>query len=219
MSANPKFLAATAQVDEAAVKSLPNSSKVYVTGSRADLRVPMREILQADTPADFGAERNPPIWVYDTSGPYSDSKVKIDIRSGLAPVRSAWIAERNDTEMLGGPSSRFGVERMNDTKLEELRFNLGRKPRRAKAGKNVTQMHYARRGIVTPEMEFIAIRENLRRAEYVESLKATGPTGAKLAALMSRQHKGEAFGAQIPQEVTPEFVRDEVARGQSDRCA
>ncbi|MEI6722991.1 MAG: phosphomethylpyrimidine synthase ThiC [Betaproteobacteria bacterium] len=215
MSANPKFLAATAQVDEAAVKSLPNSKKTYVPGSRPDIRVPMREISQSDTPADFGAERNPPIWVYDTSGPYSDPEVTIDIRSGLAPLRAKWIEERADVEELPGPSSRFGVERMNDTKLGELRFNLSRKPRRAKAGKNVTQMHYARQGIVTPEMEYIAIRENLRRAEYIQSLKDTGPTGEKLAALMGRQHRGERFGAEIPAEITPEFVRSEVARGRA----
>ncbi|NBS55474.1 MAG: phosphomethylpyrimidine synthase ThiC [Betaproteobacteria bacterium] len=215
MSANPKFLAATAQVDEAAVKSLPNSKKTYVPGSRPDIRVPMREISQSDTPADFGAERNPPIWVYDTSGPYSDPGVTIDIRSGLAPLRAKWIEERADVEELPGPSSRFGVERMNDTKLGELRFNLSRKPRRAKAGKNVTQMHYARQGIVTPEMEYIAIRENLRRAEYIQSLKDTGPMGEKLAALMGRQHRGERFGAEIPAEITPEFVRSEVARGRA----
>jgi phosphomethylpyrimidine synthase len=215
MSANPKFIAATAQVDQAAVKSLPNSKKIYITGSRPDLRVPMREISQSDTPADFGAEKNPPICVYDTSGPYSDPAVEIDIRSGLAPLRASWIAERDDTQMLSGPSSRFGVERMNDPKLEELRFNLGRQPRRAKPGRNVTQMHYARQGIVTPEMEFIAIRENLRRSEYVESLKATGPAGAKLAALMGRQHKGQSFGANVPAEVTPDFVRSEVARGRA----
>jgi phosphomethylpyrimidine synthase len=215
MSANPKFLAATAQVDEAAVKSLPNSRKVYVTGSRPDIRVPMREISQSDTPADFGAEKNPPIWVYDTSGPYSDPEAKIDIRSGLAPLRSKWIEERGDVEELPGPSSRFGVERMNDSKLGELRFNLARKPRRARSGKNVTQMHYARRGILTPEMEYIAIRENLRRAEYIQSLKDTGPMGERLAALMGRQHRGERFGAEIPAEVTPEFVRSEVARGRA----
>jgi phosphomethylpyrimidine synthase len=215
MSANPKFLAATAQVDEAAVKSLPNSRKIHVSGSRSDIRVPMREISQADTPADFGAEKNPPIWVYDTSGPYSDPDAKIDIRSGLAPVRANWIEERGDTEVLAGPSSRFGVERMNDAKLAELRFNLSRNPRRAKAGRNVTQMHYARRGVITPEMEYIAIRENLRRGEYIDNLKSTGPMGEKLAALMGRQHKGQSFGAAIPLQVTSEFVRDEVARGRA----
>ncbi len=215
MNANPQFLAATATVDEAAIQPLPNSRKIYVQGSRPDIRVPMREISQSDTPASFGAEKNPPIYVYDTSGPYTDPAAKIDIRSGLPALRAAWIAERNDTEELAGPTSAYGIERLNDPKLAELRFNLHRKPRRAKAGKNVTQMHYARQGIITPEMEFIAIRENLRRTEYLESLKASGPNGARLAELIGRQHRGQSFGASIPEEITPEFVRSEVACGRA----
>ncbi len=215
MNANPQFLAATATVDEAAIQPLPNSRKIYVQGSRPDIQVPMREISQSDTPASFGAEKNPPIYVYDTSGPYTDPNAKIDIRSGLAALRANWIAERNDTDELDGPSSAYGIERLNDPKLAELRFNLHRQPRRAKAGKNVTQMHYARQGIITPEMEYIAIRENLRRQEYIDSLKASGPNGAKLAELMGRQHPGQAFGASIPAQITPEFVRDEVARGRA----
>ena len=201
MNANPKFLNATARVDEGAVKPLPNSRKVYVEGSRPDIRVPMREITQSDTPASMGAEKNPPIFVYDTSGPYTDPAVKIDIRSGLAPLRQPWILDRKDTEELPGPTSRYGVERMNDPKLASLRFNLGRKPRRAKAGMNVTQMHYARRGIITPEMEYIAIRENQRREGLSE--------------LLTKQHPGQHFGAAIPKVITPEFVRDEVARGRA----
>jgi len=201
MNANPKFLNATAHVDEAAVQPLPNSSKVYVEGSRPDIRVPMREIRQSDTPASFGAEKNPPIFVYDTSGPYTDPSVKIDIRSGLAPLRARWIEERNDTEELSGPTSRYGQERLADPKLATLRFNLHRKPRRAKAGMNVTQMHYARKGIVTPEMEFIAIRETQRREGLPD--------------LVTRQHPGESFGASIPKVITPQFVRDEVARGRA----
>ena len=215
MSANPKFIAATAHVDDAAVQPLPNSRKVYVQGSRPDIRVPMREISQSDTPASFGAEKNPPVYVYDTSGPYTDPSAKIDIRDGLAPLRAKWIEERGDTEALSGPTSKFGVERLRDAKLAELRFNLQRKPRRAKPGMNVSQMHYARRGMITPEMEYIAIRENLQRREYVESLRASGPQGSKLAELMARQHPGQAFGAAIPEEITPEFVRDEVARGRA----
>src|SRR5437870_13060670 len=140
MNANPKFLAATAHVDEAAVHPLPNSRKVYVQGSRPDLRVPMREITQEDTPTMFGGEPNPPMFVYDCSGPYSDPAAKIDIRSGLAPLRQKWIEERNDTEVLDGPSSQYGIERLNDPKLAELRCNLKRKPRRSRS--NVTQMHY-----------------------------------------------------------------------------
>jgi phosphomethylpyrimidine synthase len=175
----------------------------------------MRQITQSDTPASFGAEKNPPIYVYDTSGPYTEPGVNIDIRSGLATPRLPWILERDDTEELPGPTSQYGIERLNDPKLAELRFNLHRKPRRAKAGKNVSQMHYARQGIITPEMEFIAIRENMCRKEYLESLKASGPMGNKLADLMGRQHPGQSFGASIPAEITPEFVRSEVARGRA----
>ena len=215
MNANPKFLAATAQVDEAAVHPLPNSRKIYVEGSRPDIRVPMREISQSDTAASFGAEKNPPIYVYDTSGPYSEQGVKIDIRSGLSAPRSPWILERADTEELPGPSSQYGIERLNDAQLAELRFNLHRKPRRALAGKNVSQMHYARQGIITPEMEYVAIRENMRRKEYLEELKASGPMGNRLADLMGRQHPGQNFGASIPPEITPEFVREEIARGRA----
>ncbi|MEA3154206.1 MAG: phosphomethylpyrimidine synthase [Betaproteobacteria bacterium] len=201
MNANPKFLNTTAHVDEAAVESLPNSRKIYVEGSRADIRVPMREIRQSDTPAAMGVEQNPPIYVYDTSGPYTDAEAKIDIRSGLAPLRARWIEERNDTEELAGPSSAYGRERLADPKLATLRFNLHRKPRRARAGMNVTQMHYARQNIITPEMEFIAIREN-QRCEG-------------LMALLTKQHRGEHFGAALPRAITPEFVRDEVARGRA----
>jgi phosphomethylpyrimidine synthase len=215
MNANPQFLAATAQVDEAAIQPLPNSRKIYVEGSRPDIRVPMREISQSDTPASFGAEKNPPIYVYDTSGPYSDPAARIDIRSGLPALRAGWIAERGDTEELSGPTSQYGIERLNDPKLAELRFNLHRKPRRALPGKNVSQMHYARQGIITPEMEFIAIRENMRRQEYLESLKAAGPLGQKMFEMMGRQHPGQNFGASIPAEITPEFVRAEVARGRA----
>ncbi len=213
MNANPKFLAATAHVDDAAIKPLPNSRKVYVTGPRPDVRVPLREISQADTPTMFGGEKNPPVFVYDCSGPYTDPAAKIDIRKGLPALREPWILERKDSEFLDGPSSSFGKERLADPKLAELRFNLKRKPRKGKS--NVTQMHYARRGIVTPEMEFIAVRENLQREQYVESLKATGKTGEKMLELMMKQHKGESFGASIPEMITPEFVRSEVARGRA----
>jgi len=215
MNANPKFIAATAHVDDAAIQPLPRSRKAYVEGSRPDIRVPMREISQSDTPASFGAEANPPVYVYDTSGPYTDPQARIDIRAGLPPLRARWIEERGDTELLPGPTSRYGRERLADPKLAELRFDLKRAPRRARAGANVTQMHYARRGIVTPEMEFIAIRENLRRREYLEELRSAGPKGAKMAELLGRQHAGQSFGAAIPVEVTPQFVRDEVARGRA----
>jgi phosphomethylpyrimidine synthase len=221
MNANPKFISANAHVDAAAVAPLPNSRKVYVTGSQPDIRVPMREITQSDTPSGFGGEKNPPIFVYDTSGPYTDPDVKIDIRQGLSALRQRWIEARGDTEVLADLTSEYGRERAADANTASLRFpGLHRKPRRAKAGANVTQMHYARAGLITPEMEFIAIRENQRRAEYVESLRASGPNGAKLAEMMSRQHPGQAFGAaafgaNALREITPEFVRDEVARGRA----
>ncbi len=211
MNANPKFLAATAHVDDAAVKPLPNSRKVYVAGTRPDLRVPMREVVQAETPAAFGAERNPPIYVYDTSGPYTDPQAKIDIRKGLGATREAWIEERGDTERLGGPTSEFGRARLDDPKLAELRFELKRKPRRAQPGRCVTQMHYARQGIVTPEMEYIAIRENLLGEQVLRSTRS----GEALAEMMTHQHPGESFGAALPKRITPEFVRDEVARGRA----
>src|SRR5215469_9937586 len=205
MNANDKFFARDAQVDAAAIHPLPNSKKIYVEGSRPDIRVPMREIAQSDTPASFGVEKNPPIVVYDTSGPYTDPTAQIDIRSGLAPLRSRWIAERGDTAELPGPTSAYGRERLADARLAGMRFELKRKPRRARPDANVSQMHYARRGIVTPEMEFVAIRENLLRERMLSTLPE----------LVTRQHAGQSFGAAIPKVITPEFVREEVARGRA----
>ncbi len=205
MNAPDQFFARDAHVDEAAVKPLPNSRKIYVEGSRADIRVPMREIAQSDTPASFGLEKNPPLVVYDTSGAYTDPEAKIDIRSGLAPLRAPWIEERGDTVALSELSSAYGRARLADTELSGMRFDLHRKPRRAKPGCNVSQMHYARRGIVTPEMEFIAIRENLKREDALRTLPE----------LVTCQHPGQSFGASIPVMVTPEFVRSEVARGRA----
>jgi phosphomethylpyrimidine synthase len=204
-----KFDSSTAQVDEAAVQPLPNSRKIYVTGSRPDLRVPMRAISQHDTPAGFGGGANPPLFVYDTSGPYTDPEARIDIRAGLPTPRAGWIAERGDTEQLDGPSSTFGQGRLHDPALTALRFQLARQPRRARAGANVTQMHYARQGIITPEMEFIALRENLQREQYIASLDARSRD------LLMRQHRGQSFGAALPETITPEFVRSEVARGRA----
>lgn len=175
----------------------------------------MREITQFDTPSQLGAEKNPPIYVYDTSGPYTDPAIQVDVTKGLAPVRANWIAERQDTEQLAGPTSEYGQKRANDPALDALRFELTRKPLRAKAGRNVTQMHYARQGVITPEMEYIAIRENQRRSEYLAALKAGGPKGEKMAAMMTRQHPGHSFGATLLEEITPEFVRSEVARGRA----
>jgi phosphomethylpyrimidine synthase len=206
MNANDRFFARDAHVDAAAVAPLPASRKIHVQGSRADLRVPMREITQSSTPASFGAaEDNPPVTVYDTSGPYTDPAAAIDIRRGLPAMRAAWIDERADTEPLDGPTSAYGRARLADPSLAGLRFDLHRHPRRARAGSNVTQMHYARRGIVTPEMEFVAIRENLRRDEML----------AAMPEAVRRQHAGQSFGAAIPARITPEFVRDEIARGRA----
>ncbi|GJL75870.1 phosphomethylpyrimidine synthase ThiC [Nitrosomonas sp.] len=199
------FSSTTATVDEAAVKPLPNSRKIYVQGSRPDIRVPMREISQTDTMTNGGAEKNPPIWVYDTSGPYTDPAVKIDIRSGLPALREKWIEDRADTEVMQGLSSSYGRARLQDPKLADMRFNLQRQPRRSKAGMNVSQMHYARQGIITPEMEYIAIRENQR----YEALNADNH------ALLTQQHAGQHLGAMLPKHITAEFVRDEVARGRA----
>jgi phosphomethylpyrimidine synthase len=196
-----KFVNETAEIDPATKKPFANSRKVYIQGSRPDIQVPFREISLSDTPSTFGAEKNPPVMVYDTSGPYTDPNVDVDIRDGLAAMRAGWIEERNDTELLDGLSSAFGNERKADPALADMRFNLLRKPRRAKPGMNVSQMHYARKGIITPEMEYIAIRENQRRENISE--------------LLQKQHKGHDFGASIPQSITPEFVRDEVARGRA----
>jgi phosphomethylpyrimidine synthase len=207
MSAIPEdFIARTARLSEEITRPFPKSRKVFVEGSRPDIRVPMREVSQAPTQASMGAEENPPITVYDTSGPYTDPEARIDLMRGLPVLREAWIEARQDTERLDGPSSEYGRARGADPELASLRFEHIRAPRRARSGLNVTQMHYARRGIVTPEMEFVAIRENCR----LEEMRAD-PRYAKLL----RQHAGQPFGAKIPEVVTPEFVRDEVAAGRA----
>ncbi|PAV25865.1 phosphomethylpyrimidine synthase ThiC [Tamilnaduibacter salinus] len=199
----PDFLSETAQVDGAAVEPLPSSRKIYVTGSRPDIRVPMREILLSDTQTADGPESNDPVLVYDTSGPYTDPDARIDLRRGLPALRERWIEERGDTETLADFSSAFTRRRHRDPLLDADRFSHHRKPRRAKAGHNVSQLHYARQGIITPEMEFIAIRENMKLQEARES------------GLLDSQHPGQSHGANIPREITPEFVRDEVARGRA----
>jgi phosphomethylpyrimidine synthase len=201
MNAHDKFVAAQAHVDDATIHPLPNSKKIYVTGSRPDIRVPMREISQSDTPTSMGGEQNPPIFVYDCSGPYTDPTAKIDLRQGLPALREGWIEERGDTERLPAQSSSYGRTRLADPALAELRLAHVQQPRRAQADMNVTQMHYARQGIITPEMEFVAIRENQRLD--------------KLSDLLKTQHPGQSFGASIPKIITPEFVRDEVARGRA----
>ncbi|QDK99078.1 phosphomethylpyrimidine synthase ThiC [Acinetobacter tandoii] len=178
---------------------LPASNKVYIEGSRPDIRVPFREINLTDTPTGLGGEQNLPLRVYDTSGVYTDPNVSIDLNKGLPWVRQTWIEEREDTEVLTGLTSKFGQERLKDIRTAEIRFAHIQNPRRAKAGKNVTQMHYAKQGIITPEMEYIAIRENQRQREGVDM----------------RQHAGQNFGAQNLREITPEFVRQEIAAGRA----
>ncbi len=191
----------------APMQPLPQSRKIYVTGSRPDVRVPMREIQLSDTPTAMGGEHNPPVTVYDTSGPYTDPAFQLDIRQGLPSVREGWILERGDVERLGDLTSEFGRARERDIATADLRFGLKRQPLRAKAGANVTQMHYAKRGIITPEMEYVAIRENQRREAQLAAL-ADQP-------MMRHQHPGMSFGANIPKQITPEFVREEIARGRA----
>ncbi len=204
----------TAALSENLTRPIPGSRKIYTSGSRADLRVPMREVALADTPLVFGAEKNPAFALYDTSGAYTDPAARIDLASGLAPLRAAWIAERGDSEILNGLSSEFGRRRAADARLASVRFPHLGMPRRAKAGANVSQMHYARRGIVTPEMEFIATRENLLRAARAEQGENQKIEALRDATLLA-QHAGESFGAAIPRTITPEFVRSEVARGRA----
>ena len=187
----------------------PNSDKIYLAGSRADMRVPLRQIRQDDTVSAQGREPNPPIPVYDTSGPYGDPNAEINLKQGLADVRGAWIAERGDTEQLAGLSSEYGQARAHDPQTAHLRFNQITRPLRAQSGKNVTQMHYARRGIITPEMEFVALRERMKLDELMRD--------ARYEKLL-RQHAGQSFGANIPthpDQITAEFARSEIAAGRA----
>ncbi|HMU90286.1 MAG TPA: phosphomethylpyrimidine synthase ThiC [Pseudomonadales bacterium] len=180
-------------------RPLVGSTKQYRVGSRDDLRVPCREITLSPT----GTTANPPLRVYDSSGPYTDTTQQIDLGAGLPPLRADWISARGDSEPLAAFSSRYARQRQNDLKTAELRFPQPPLPRRARTGSNVTQLGHARRGIITPEMEFVALRENL----YLEQAREQG--------LLQRQHRGRSFGAEMPLEVTPEFVRQEVARGRA----
>ncbi|MFM5404166.1 phosphomethylpyrimidine synthase ThiC [Aeromonas veronii] len=198
---------AQAFIDSLKGMAHPNSRRIFIEGSRPDIRVPLREIQLADTfiggtKEDPKFEPNEPIPVYDTSGRYGEEGVAIDVRRGLPRLRENWVLERDDTDELPGLSSTFTQERLADEGLDHLRFEHLPKPRRAKPGRRVTQLHYARAGIVTPEMEFIAIRENMGR-ERVRS------------ELLRTQHPGRDFGARLPQNITPEFVRDEVAAGRA----
>jgi phosphomethylpyrimidine synthase len=200
------MLEKAAELSADVCKPFPNSRKIHVEGSRPDIRVPMREVTQTPTQTRDGPVSNPPLTIYDTSGPYTDPSVKIDLLQGLPALRAPWIADRADTEALKGPTSIFGRIRAADEKTRHLRFEHIRAPLRAKAGANVTQMHYARKGLITPEMEYIAIRENAR----LQELRAVYQQAGYL-----KRHAGQSFGASIPDEITPEFVRSEVARGRA----
>ncbi len=191
------------ELSEEVRRPFPRSKKIYVEGSRG-IRVPMREVTLSDSPGSHGGQPNPPFPIYDTSGPYTDPDAAIDLRRGLPNVRGAWIEARGDTEQLGGLTSAFGRERAVDAATEHLRFEHVHAPRRAKAGACVTQLHYARRGEITPEMEYIAIRES----QKLEALREADPG-------IFQQHPGQPWGAKIPDVITPEFVRDEVARGRA----
>ena len=198
---NP-LLREAAELSESVVRPIPGSRKIHVEGPRADIRVPMREIVLEDTPSTFGVEKNAPFVVYDTSGPYTDPDYRVDLTVGLPALRAAWIEARGDSVALEDFSSPFTRKHAGAHQLDHVRFPNVPKPRRAKAGRNITQMHYAKQGIVTPEMEFIAIREN----QNLERIREQH---------LLLQHPGEAFGAALPKLITPEFVRDEVARGRA----
>ncbi len=197
-------LSETAQVDSLSTQPLPNSQKIYVEGSRPDIRVAMREVSLSPTRLKDGSEEiNPPVRIYDTSGAYTDPDVEIDVRKGLAPLRANWIAERQDSQQLEEFTSSYTRLRDQNIALDNLRFDHLRKPQRALPGKNVTQLHYARQGIVTPEMEYIAIRENLALEQQA------------IEQANREQHPGINFGANTPEFITPEFVRSEVAAGRA----
>ncbi len=200
-------LEAKAYIESLQSEPMPASERVYINGSRDDIRVPMRKISLSPTLAggtedapEF--EENEAIYVYDCAGPYADPEVDIDVNRGLNGLRASWIQERDDTELLNTQSSEYANIRAQDIKTAELRFNQDVPVRRAKTGQCVTQMHYAKQGIITPEMEFIAIRENQNMAEIQSEL-------------LKRQHPGNAFGANLQSEITPEFVRQEVAAGRA----
>ena len=203
---NPTLLQEREALSEEMRRPFPASRKIYVEGNNG-LRVPMREVSLSDTHSQSGPQSNAPVTLYDTSGPYTDPEVDIDLLAGLPALRSEWIESRGDTETLKGPSSIFGRIRAADEKTSDLRFAHIRPPRCAKTGANVSQMHYARQGIITPEMEYIAIRENARLQELREAYAKAG--------YLKRMHRGEHFGARLPEQVTAEFVRQEVAEGRA----
>ncbi|HAT3991214.1 phosphomethylpyrimidine synthase ThiC [Elizabethkingia anophelis] len=186
--------------------SLPNSKKVYIDGQLFPIKVAMREITLSPTKLSSGGiEVNPPVTVYDTSGPYTDNQAVIDVRKGLPRIREPWILDRGDVEVLEGITSEYGKKRLADTKLDDLRFEYSHKPMVAKEGMNVSQLYYAKKGIITPEMEYVAIRENQKIEQLETSTKG-----------MATQHHGDSFGANTPKgKITPEFVRSEIAAGRA----
>ncbi len=186
--------------------SYPGSKKRYLPGSHSDLHVPYREIALSATRHTDRTEDNPPLPVYDTSGPYTDPEIRTDVARGLRTLRSGWIRRRNDTEILGSPSSEYARQRENNLLTFDVRFPSLPPSRRACSGKNVSQMHYARTGIVTPEMEFVALRESTLLERLLQD-----PGYASIL----RQHPGQSLGAQFPEQITPEFVRKEVAAGRA----
>ncbi len=207
MSADPTdLLKQTARLSEDVTRPFMNSRKIVLTGSRRDIRVAMREVEQTATPAEGGSVANPPITLYDTSGPYTDPDANIDLSQGLPALRTAWIEQRADSRPMEWRSARYSQDRLADRGLDSVRFPNIPRPRRACPGANVTQMHYARRGILTPEMEYVAIRENARLAELRDTYAEAG---------LMKRHEGQAFGARLPEEVTPDFVMSEVASGRA----
>ena len=208
MSASEKLdlISQTKKLGEEVTRPFPRSKKIFVPGSNDTIRVAMREVACDNTSTSAGIEENPDIPVYDTSGPLTDPDVDIDLSIGIPRIRDSWVNARQDTEELQQLSSEYGQQRLNDPKTEHIRFPVKNAVRKAKSGKNVTQMHYAKQGIVTPEMEYIAIRESLRLQELRKDSRYKK---------LLKQHPGEAFGANLMHEITPEFVRDEVARGRA----
>lgn len=183
--------------------SFPNSKKIYIQGKiHPQIKVAMREISLSDTKNSLSGKMTPnePVTVYDTSGPYTDPNKKINVHNGIERIREQWVLDRSDVEQLDNFSSQYCNERLNNSSLDHMRFSHLKMPLRAKKGQNVTQLHYAKKGVITAEMEYIAIRENQRIGEMTE---------------ITKQHKGEHFGASIPEKITPEFVRSEVARGRA----
>ena len=201
-----ELISETKKLSEEVSRPFPRSKKIFLQGSQANIKVGMREVECDPTPSSFGVEENPAIPVYDTSGPLTDPDADIDLSKGIPRIRSEWIEARADTVDLPELSSEFGRQRANDPATAQLRFNVNHTPKKARVGTNVTQMHYARQGIITPEMEYVAIRESLMLHELRED--------SRYQKLLS-QHAGQSFGASLPVEITPEFVRSEVARGRA----